>query len=87
MDNPAVSQTDNRSKNIEQLLDSANSASETVAALHVAFLAFVAHLGCGFTINRILQFCSLDASAIAFQSPYAIGITLLQTVESGSRPF
>jgi len=45
MDNPTVSTTYIRSKNIEQLLDSANSASETVAALHVAFLAFIAYLG------------------------------------------
>lgn len=33
------------SSHIEKLLDSANSASQTVAALHVAFLAFVTYLG------------------------------------------
>jgi len=33
------------SPHIEKLLDAANSASQTVAALHVAFLAFTAYLG------------------------------------------
>lgn len=33
------------SSHIEKLLDAANSASQTVAALHVAFMAFVTYLG------------------------------------------
>jgi len=33
------------SSHIEKLLEAANSASQTVAALHVAFMAFVAYLG------------------------------------------
>ena len=33
------------SAHIEKLLESANSASQTVAALHVAFMAFAAYLG------------------------------------------
>ncbi|ESS72148.1 pentapeptide repeat protein [Methyloglobulus morosus KoM1] len=45
MPNPSPSTSDDASKHIEQLLESANSASQTVAALHVAFLAFVAYLG------------------------------------------
>jgi uncharacterized protein YjbI with pentapeptide repeats len=32
-------------KNIEQSLDSANAASQTVAALHIGFLAFLAYFG------------------------------------------
>jgi uncharacterized protein YjbI with pentapeptide repeats len=39
-------QTNSRlSAHIEKLLEAANSASQTVAALHVAFLAFVTYLG------------------------------------------
>ncbi len=45
MSNLKSSTNDESSKHIEQLLESANSASQTVAALHVAFLAFVAYLG------------------------------------------
>lgn len=45
MPNPTSPTNDDASKQIEQLLESANSASQTVAALHVAFLAFVAYLG------------------------------------------
>ena len=45
MTNPVLSENDEQSKHIEQLLESANAASQTVAALHVAFLAFVAYLG------------------------------------------
>jgi Pentapeptide repeats (8 copies) len=45
MPNPASPTNDGSSQHIEQLLESANSASQTVAALHVAFLAFVAYLG------------------------------------------
>jgi uncharacterized protein YjbI with pentapeptide repeats len=33
------------SPHVEKLLDSANSASQTIAALHVAFMAFVAYFG------------------------------------------
>lgn len=40
-----MTNNDEYPKHIEQLLDSANAASQTVAALHVAFLAFVAYLG------------------------------------------
>lgn len=41
-----VSQTPSQlSAHIEKLLEAANSASQTVAALHVAFLAFVTYLG------------------------------------------
>jgi uncharacterized protein YjbI with pentapeptide repeats len=45
MSNTTSLSNDESSKHIEQLLESANSASQTVAALHVAFLAFVAYLG------------------------------------------
>lgn len=45
MPNLAPPTNDGSSPHIEQLLESANSASQTVAALHVAFLAFVAYLG------------------------------------------
>ena len=45
MPNPALPTNDESSPHTEQLLESANSASQTVAALHVAFLAFVAYLG------------------------------------------
>ncbi len=45
MPNPSSLTNDGTSPHIEQLLESANSASQTVAALHVAFLAFVAYLG------------------------------------------
>jgi hypothetical protein len=45
MSNPASLTNDESSQHIEKLLESANSASQTVAALHVAFLAFVAYLG------------------------------------------
>jgi uncharacterized protein YjbI with pentapeptide repeats len=39
-------QTDNElSQHIEKLLDSANSASQTLSALHVAFMAFTTYLG------------------------------------------
>jgi uncharacterized protein YjbI with pentapeptide repeats len=42
----STSQTNGEpSSHIEKLLEAANSASQTVAALHVAFLAFVAYLG------------------------------------------
>jgi len=41
-----ISQPDDKSSpHIEKLLESANSASQSVAALHIAFLAFVAYLG------------------------------------------
>jgi len=36
---------DESSPHIEKLLEAANSASQTVAALHIAFLAFAAYLG------------------------------------------
>lgn len=39
------SPNDEPSPHIEKLLEAANSASQTVAALHVAFLAFAAYLG------------------------------------------
>jgi uncharacterized protein YjbI with pentapeptide repeats len=45
MSNPIPQINREPSPHIEKLLDSANSASQTVAALHVAFLAFVAYLG------------------------------------------
>lgn len=45
MPNPASPVIDDSPQHIERLLESANSASQTVAALHVAFLAFVAYLG------------------------------------------
>ncbi len=45
MANPESPENSVDSPSTEQLLDSANSASQTVAALHVAFLAFVAYFG------------------------------------------
>ena len=45
MSNPIDPTHTEPSPHIEKLLDAANSASQTVAALHVAFLAFVAYLG------------------------------------------
>jgi uncharacterized protein YjbI with pentapeptide repeats len=45
MSKPASPPNDEFSPHIEKLLDSANSASQTVAALHVAFMAFAAYLG------------------------------------------
>jgi len=45
MSKPASPRNDEFSPHIEKLLDSANSASQTVAALHVAFMAFAAYLG------------------------------------------
>ncbi len=45
MPNPESPDNTVTSPNTEQLLDSANSASQTVAALHVGFLAFVAYFG------------------------------------------
>ena len=45
MTNTAPDTTNNRADHVEKLLDAANSASQTVAALHVGFLAFVAYLG------------------------------------------
>lgn len=45
MSNPIIPPLPEASKHIEQLLDSANSASQTVAALHIAFLAFLAYVG------------------------------------------
>ncbi|MGJ0486768.1 MAG: pentapeptide repeat-containing protein [Methylomicrobium sp.] len=44
MTNPLPPSPEN-SPHIEKLLDSANSASQTVAALHIAFIAFAAYLG------------------------------------------
>jgi uncharacterized protein YjbI with pentapeptide repeats len=45
MPNPTLPSQDASSPQIEKLLDSANSASQTVAALHVTFIAFTAYLG------------------------------------------
>jgi uncharacterized protein YjbI with pentapeptide repeats len=45
MTSPALPPSPENSPHIEKLLDSANSASQTVAALHVAFIAFAAYLG------------------------------------------
>ncbi|MGZ4969568.1 MAG: pentapeptide repeat-containing protein [Methylobacter sp.] len=45
MPNPVSQSNDELSSHIEKLLEAANSASQTVAALHVAFMAFVAYLG------------------------------------------
>ncbi|MGJ0514883.1 MAG: pentapeptide repeat-containing protein [Methylomicrobium sp.] len=45
MTSPVLPPHPENSPHIEKLLDSANSASQTVAALHVAFIAFAAYLG------------------------------------------
>ena len=45
MSDPLPQSNDELSSHIEKLLEAANSASQTVAALHVAFMAFVAYLG------------------------------------------
>jgi uncharacterized protein YjbI with pentapeptide repeats len=45
MPNSVTSTNSTPNQDSEKLLESANSASQTVAALHVAFLAFVAYLG------------------------------------------
>ncbi|MDD5580285.1 MAG: pentapeptide repeat-containing protein [Methylobacter sp.] len=45
MSNPASLPNDESSPHIEKLLEAANSASQTVAALHIAFMAFAAYLG------------------------------------------
>lgn len=45
MPNPASPSSDVPSPHIEKLLESANSASQSVAALHVTFIAFTAYLG------------------------------------------
>ena len=45
MSNPASQTNSEPSSHIEKLLEAANSASQTVAALHVAFMAFVVYLG------------------------------------------
>ncbi|MGZ8928223.1 MAG: pentapeptide repeat-containing protein [Methylobacter sp.] len=45
MSNPAALPNEGSSPHIEKLLEAANSASQTVAALHVAFIAFAAYLG------------------------------------------
>jgi uncharacterized protein YjbI with pentapeptide repeats len=45
MSSPASPPHTPTSPHIEKLLDAANSASQTVAALHVAFIAFAAYLG------------------------------------------
>ncbi|MGZ5006770.1 MAG: pentapeptide repeat-containing protein [Methylobacter sp.] len=45
MSDPVSAKNDELSTHIEKLLEAANSASQTVAALHVAFMAFVAYLG------------------------------------------
>jgi uncharacterized protein YjbI with pentapeptide repeats len=45
MSDPASQSNDELSSHIEKLLEAANSASQTVAALHVAFMAFVTYLG------------------------------------------
>jgi len=46
MPDPVTPQhSDELSSHIEKLLEAANSASQTVAALHVAFMAFVTYLG------------------------------------------
>jgi uncharacterized protein YjbI with pentapeptide repeats len=45
MSNPVSQINSELSAHIEKLLEAANSASQTVAALHVAFMAFVTYLG------------------------------------------
>ncbi|WP_333876501.1 pentapeptide repeat-containing protein [Methylobacter sp.] len=45
MPDPVPQSNDELSSHIEKLLEAANSASQTVAALHVAFMAFVTYLG------------------------------------------
>ncbi|HEY8034949.1 MAG TPA: pentapeptide repeat-containing protein [Methylobacter sp.] len=45
MSDPVPQINDELSSHIEKLLEAANSASQTVATLHVAFLAFVTYLG------------------------------------------
>ncbi|TRW89956.1 pentapeptide repeat-containing protein [Candidatus Methylobacter oryzae] len=45
MSNSLPQSNEELSTHIEKLLESANSASQTVAALHVAFMAFVTYLG------------------------------------------
>jgi len=45
MPDPLPQINDEPSSHIEKLLEAANSASQTVAALHVAFMAFVVYLG------------------------------------------
>jgi len=45
MSDPLPQSNDELSSHIEKLLEAANSASQTVAALHVAFMAFVTYLG------------------------------------------
>ena len=45
MSDPISPENDEFSEHREKLLESANAASQTVAALHIAFLAFVAYLG------------------------------------------
>lgn len=45
MSNPESQARVENSPHIEKLLEAANSASQTVAALHVAFIAFAAYLG------------------------------------------
>lgn len=45
MSDPVPQSSDELSSHIEKLLEAANSASQTVAALHVAFMAFVTYLG------------------------------------------
>ena len=45
MPDPVTQHSDELSSHIEKLLEAANSASQTVAALHVAFMAFVTYLG------------------------------------------
>lgn len=45
MSSPESSSNSETSPHIEKLLEAANSASQTVAALHVAFIAFAAYLG------------------------------------------
>ncbi|MGZ8173104.1 pentapeptide repeat-containing protein [Methylobacter sp.] len=45
MSDPVPQSNDELSSHIEKLLEAANSASQTVAALHVAFMAFVTYLG------------------------------------------
>jgi uncharacterized protein YjbI with pentapeptide repeats len=45
MTSPVLPPAPENSPHIEKLLDSANSASQTVAALHIAFIAFAAYLG------------------------------------------
>ncbi len=45
MQNSTEEKQEIQSDHIEKLLDAANSASQTIAALHIAFLAFVAYVG------------------------------------------